>query len=66
MTLDVSDEGPRFLGTREYDIGQYLIVSFEPSGSSPWPAAAEFRSLVFRVESVLQSPALAVTICRVP
>jgi hypothetical protein len=66
MTLEVSTEGLRFLGTREYEAGQHLIVSFEPSGSSPWPAAAEFRSIVLRVEPALQSPALAVTICRVP
>jgi hypothetical protein len=62
MTLDVSTEGLRFLSSREYELGQHLIVSFEPSASSPWPNAAEFRSLVVRVDPVPQSAALAVTI----
>jgi PilZ domain len=66
MTLDVSTEGLRFLSNREYEAGQHLIVSFEPSALAlPWPGAAEFRSLVIRVDPVPQSPALAVTIHRV-
>ena len=64
MTLDVSTEGLRFLSSREYQTGQHLIVSFEPSASSPWPSAAQFRSLVVRVDPVAQSAALAVTIYR--
>jgi hypothetical protein len=65
MTLDVSNEGLRFLSSREYEPGQHLIVSFEPAASSPWPPASEFRSLVVRVEPMPQSSALAVTIYRV-
>lgn len=65
MTLDISNEGLRFLSSREYEPGQHLIVSFEPSASSPWPNANHFRSLVVRVEQVPQSPTLAVTIYRV-
>ncbi len=65
MSLDVSNEGLRFLSSREYEPGQHLIVSFEPAASSPWPPASEFRSLVVRVEPMPQSSALAVTIYRV-
>jgi hypothetical protein len=65
MTLDISAEGLRFLSSREYETGQYLLLAFEPGALSPWPAAAEFRSLVVRVDPVPQSSALAVTVCRV-
>jgi hypothetical protein len=65
MTLDVSAESVRFLSNREYEPSQHLIVSFEPSAALPWSGAAEFRSLVLRVDPVPQSPALAVTIYRV-
>jgi hypothetical protein len=64
MTLDISAEGLRFLSSREYEAGQHLIVAFESAASSPWPAAAEFRSLVVRVDPVPQSPALAITVYR--
>jgi hypothetical protein len=64
MTLDVSAEGLRFLSMREYEPGQHLIVSFEPSASSPWPNVAQFRSLVVRVDPLSQTAALAVTIYR--
>ena len=65
MTLDISKEGLRFVSSREYEVGQHLIVSFEPAASSPWPAVPEFRSLVVRIEPMPQSSALAVTIYRV-
>jgi hypothetical protein len=65
MTLDVSNEGLRFLSSREYEPGQHLILSFEPAASSPWPGAHEFRSLVVRAEPMPRSSALGVTIYRV-
>jgi hypothetical protein len=64
MTMEASNEGLRFVSCREYELGQYLIVSFEDAVLSPWPVAAEFRSLVVRVDPLPQSPALAVTIYR--
>lgn len=62
MTVDVSDEGLRFLSNREYEGGDELLVSFEPTVSAPWPAAREHRAKVVRVESLPDSPALAVTV----
>jgi hypothetical protein len=62
MTVDLSDEGLRFLSNREYQPGQYLIVSFQPSVSSPWPDARAFRSLVVCVERARQNPTLGVTV----
>jgi hypothetical protein len=64
MTMDASNEGLRFVGCREYEPGQHLVVSFEDAILSPWPAAAEFRTLVVRVDTLPQSSTLAVTIYR--
>lgn len=66
MTMDISSEGLRFLSRREYAPGQPLFVSFEAFASAPWPGSGEFLSQVVRVEPVAQSPALAVTVTRVP
>jgi hypothetical protein len=65
MTVDVSAEGVLFLGSREYQAGQYLLVSFGASAFAPWPAAGEFRCVVVHVEFVSRSSALAVGIRRV-
>ena len=65
MTIDASNQGLRFVSSRQYEPGQHLIVSFEDAVLSPWPVAAEFRSLVVRVDPLPQGPALAVTIYRV-
>jgi hypothetical protein len=65
MTIDASNQGLRFVSNRQYEPGQYLIVSFEDAVLSPWPVGAEFRSLVVRIDPLLQGPALAVTIYRV-
>jgi len=64
MTIDASNEGLRFVSCREYQLGQHLVVSFEDAILSPWPASAEFRSLVVRVDSLPQAFTLAVTIFR--
>ncbi len=64
MTMDVSAESIRFQSTRDYEPGQFLIVSFDPPRSSPWPADKEYRSLVVRVETVPQTSALGVTVSR--
>jgi PilZ domain len=64
MTIDVSNEGLRFVSCREYEPSQYLAVSFVDAGLSAWPMAAEFRSLVLRVDPLLQGASLAVTIYR--
>jgi hypothetical protein len=64
MTLDFSKEGLRFLSSREYQLGQRLIVSFEDPAASPWPGANDVRSLVIRADPVPQSPALAISIYR--
>ena len=65
MTIDVSAEGLRFLSSREYLPGENLSMSFEPSAVAPWSGATEFRSRVVRVQPASQTPALAVSICRV-
>jgi len=64
MTLDFSKEGLRFLSSREYQLGQRLMVSFEDPAASPWPGANDVRSLVIRADPVPQSPALAISIYR--
>jgi hypothetical protein len=65
MTVDVSAEGLLFLSSREYQPGEYLLVSFEASAFSPWPSAGESHCVVVRVEPVSGSSALAVSIRRV-
>ena len=64
MTLDFSNEGLRFLSSREYKSGQHLIVSFEDPAASPWPGADDVSVAGVRVDPVPQSPALAITIYR--
>jgi hypothetical protein len=65
MTVDVSAEGVLFLGSREYQAGQYLLVSFGASAFAPWPFARESRCVVVHVEFVSGSSALAVGVRRV-
>ncbi len=64
MTVDVSAGGMLFLGSREYQTGQYLLVSFGASAFVPWPAAGEFRCVVAHIEPVSRGSALAVGIRR--
>lgn len=64
MTIDVCADGLRFLSSREYQEGDRLLVSFEPTASAPWPSASETAARVLRIEAVPESPALAVTIIR--
>jgi hypothetical protein len=64
MTMDVSAHGLRFLSSREYQEGERLLISFEPTASSPWPTALETAARVLRIERVPESAALAVTISR--
>ncbi|HXM94623.1 MAG TPA: PilZ domain-containing protein [Candidatus Acidoferrum sp.] len=63
MTIDVSAHGLRFVSSREYQEGERLLVSFEPTASAPWPTA-ETGARVVRIEKVPESAALAVTIVR--
>jgi len=63
MTIDVCADGLRFLSSREYQEGERLLVSFEPTASAPWPTA-ETGARVVRIEKVPESAALAVTIVR--
>jgi PilZ domain len=64
MTMDISAQGLRFLSSREYQEGDSLLVSFEPTASAPWPTASETAARVLRIERMLESAALAVTISR--
>jgi hypothetical protein len=66
MTIDISAHGLRFLSSREYQEGDRLRVSFEPTASGPWPTASETAARVVRIEPVPESAALAVTISREP
>lgn len=66
MTVDVSEEGLRFLSSREYVAGENLLVSFESSAAAPWAGAGEFLSRVVRVEPALQAPTLSISLSRVP
>jgi hypothetical protein len=64
MTTDVSAHGLRFLSSREYQEGDRLLVSFEPTASAPWPTVSETAARVLRIEAVPDSASLAVTIVR--
>jgi hypothetical protein len=64
MTMDVSAHSLRFLSSREYQVGDRLLLSFEATASAPWPVASETSACVLRIESVPDSTALAVTIVR--
>jgi hypothetical protein len=64
MTIDCSTEGLKFRGNREYRPGEYLVVSFESADTSPWPAAKEWILMVARLETVPESAALNVAVCR--
>jgi len=64
MTLDVSSEGLCFLSNREYEPGQHLIASFDPTTSLPWAGTRECRTRVVRVEPMPQSAVLVVAIRR--
>ena len=66
MTIDVSAHALRFLSSREYQDGERLLVSFEPTALAPWPTGSETAARVVRIEPVPKSAALAVTISREP
>ena len=66
MTIDISAHGLRFLSNREYQRGDRLRVSFEPTAPGPWPTASETAARVVRIEAVPETAALAVTISREP
>jgi hypothetical protein len=64
MTLDISGEGVRFLGSREYTVGEEVQVAFESAASAPWTGAKEFRARVVRVERLQRIPAVEVSVHR--
>ena len=64
MTIDISAHGLRFLSSREYHQAERLLVSFEPTVSTPWPSVSETAAQVLHIERVPDSAALAVTISR--
>jgi hypothetical protein len=64
MTIDCSVDGLKFRSNREYEAGQFLVVSFESVDTSPWPSASELLLLVVRIEREPQSPTLSVAVCR--
>ena len=66
MTIDISAHGLRFLSGREYQKGDRLQVSFEPTAAGRWPTASETAARVVRIEPVPESAALEVTIFREP
>jgi hypothetical protein len=64
MTIDCSIEGLKFRSNREYSPGEYLVLSFESADTSPWPAAREWILVVARLETMPESAALNVAVCR--
>jgi PilZ domain len=64
MTIDCSAEGLKFRSNREYRPGEFLVVSFESTGTSPWLGPAESLLMVTRVEREPESPALNIAVCR--
>jgi len=63
MTLEISEQGLRFLSSREYQEGQRLLIAFEPMMAVPWPHS-ETSARVLRIEERPQGAALVVTITR--
>jgi hypothetical protein len=63
MTMDISARGLRFLSSREYEIGQRLLIALPPMVVVPWPSA-ETPARVLRTEALPESAALVVTIAR--
>lgn len=64
MSIDISADGMRFLGSREYEPGHHLLVSFDYNSIAPWPTGRELLAVVVRVDPVLNSPSVAVAVCR--
>lgn len=64
MSIDISTNGIRFLSSREYFVGESLLISFESPTTTPSAGATEFRSRVVRVVLGSQPPALEVSVCR--
>ena len=65
MTVDVSARGLRFLSSRQYAVGERLLVSFESSVAAPWAGTGEFLSRVVRAERGSQAPTLSISLSRV-
>lgn len=64
MTIDVSAQGLRFLSSREYEVGERLLISFESKASAPWPTIPETAARVVRIETMTGSTSLAIVIAR--
>lgn len=64
MSLDVSDEGLRFLSCREYEPGSSLVVSLGGVSAGPWHGKGEIRAIVARVAPGLNRSELAVSVYR--
>jgi hypothetical protein len=64
MTVDCSGDGLKFRSNREYTRGEFLIVSFESSATSPWLNVTESLLRVVRVESEPDVAELQVAVCR--
>lgn len=64
MTLDISDEGVRFLSSREYACEEKLRVAFQTLEVGPWRKGVEFASEVVRAEKIAESSTLAVSVRR--
>jgi PilZ domain len=65
MSIDISTNGIRFLSSREYFVGESLLISFESLTTAPWTGATEFRSRVVRINSSSRAPALEFGVCRI-
>jgi PilZ domain len=64
MTIDCSADGLKFRSNREYNRGEFLIVSFEGAATSPWLGVTESLLMVVRIESEPDVAELQVAVCR--
>jgi PilZ domain len=64
MTIDCSSAGLKFRSNREYTRGEFLVVSFEGTATSPWLGVTESLLMVVRIESEPDVAELQVTVCR--
>jgi hypothetical protein len=64
MTVDCSGDGLKFRSNREYTRGEFLIVAFESTATSPWLGVTESLLRVVRVESEPDVAELQVAVCR--
>lgn len=64
MTLEVTPEKVRFMSNREYMQGEVLVVTFVNANGKPWEGTGEIAAEVEKLEKMVGSSSLIVTLKR--